>query len=54
MYRLNENVNQKVQEQEADRESFSHKHEVELDIQVLEERIAPGIDFQRCETMVVL
>ena len=43
MNRLNEDVDRNVQEQEAGRESVSPKQEVELDIQVLEERIAPGI-----------
>ncbi len=39
MYRVSENVN--VQEQDSSREAVSRTHEVELDIQVLEERIAP-------------
>ena len=51
MYRVNENVNQHVQEQEAGREAVSPKQEVELDIQVLEERIAPGFNLNRSETM---
>ncbi len=42
MYRVSENVNQNVQEQDSSREAVSRTHEVELDIQVLEERIAPG------------
>ena len=40
MYRESDNVNENVQ-QEASREAVSRKHEVELDIEVLEERIAP-------------
>ena len=57
MYRLNENVNRNVQEQEASREAVSRKHEVELDIEVLEERIAPvflseGMTMNRSETLV--
>jgi hypothetical protein len=43
MYRFSDHVNQNVQEEEASREAVSRKHEVELEIQVLEERIAPGI-----------
>ncbi len=42
MYLESDNVNQNVQEQESSRETVSRKHEVELEIQVLEERIAPG------------
>ena len=42
MYRTSDNVNQNVQEQDSSREAVSRTHEVELDIQVLEERIAPG------------
>ena len=51
MYRESDNVNQNVQEQESSRETVLRKHEVELDIQVLEERIAPGIVMNRSETM---
>ena len=57
MYRESDNVNENVQ-QEASREAVSRKHEVELDIQVLEERIAPGFEtspgvfLNRSETML--
>ena len=52
MYRLNKDVDRNVQEQEAIREPVSPAHELELDIQVLEERIAPApIDLNRSETM---